>query len=99
MCMCGECVAEHQLDRDDIQVDSLVIPTFERESRYLVYKRSDLAKAGLTRAEADALASISAKIAKLRSLEGRDPLKCVLVESDWPEYEPTWRAIEKRMRG
>lgn len=28
MCMCGECVAEQQLDRDDGPVDSLVKPTF-----------------------------------------------------------------------
>lgn len=26
-------------------------------------------------------------------------MDCVVVESDWPEYEPTWRAIEARVTG
>jgi hypothetical protein len=26
-------------------------------------------------------------------------LDCVVVESDWPEYEPTWKAIEARFPG
>lgn len=30
---------------------------------------------------------------------GKAPLECVVVESDWPEYEPTWEAIEARMTG
>jgi hypothetical protein len=24
---------------------------------------------------------------------------CVVVESDWPEYEPTWKVIEARVMG
>jgi hypothetical protein len=26
-------------------------------------------------------------------------MQCVVVESDWPEYEPTWAAIGKRVDG
>lgn len=26
-------------------------------------------------------------------------MECVIVESDWPEYEPTWKAIEARVTG
>ena len=41
-----------------------------------------------------------ARYAVLKSAEiGRPPLGCVVVESDWPEYEPTWRAIEARATG
>ena len=32
-----------------------------------------------------------------RKNEGKESIECVVVESDWPEYEPTWAAIEKRI--
>ena len=37
-----------------------------------------------------------AKIEMARVHEGKAPLDAVVVESDWPEYEPTWKAIEAR---
>ena len=60
---------------------------FKREERYIVVKIKNLA--GL-------------QIAPLRNFlrENRVPtLDCVVVESDWPEYEKVWRSIERRMTG
>ncbi|MCO7566396.1 hypothetical protein NJI34_28430 [Pseudomonas sp. S 311-6] len=70
---------------------------FQREDRYIVIKRSDL----------DKLSPIDRDLA-LSSLEHVDSImatwdcparKCLVIESDWPEYEPTWAAIEARVTG
>lgn len=67
---------------------------FERETRYIVIKRSDLAKldqAGLLRPESlDGLVDICGRL---------PPREYVVVESDWPEFQPTWAAIEARVSG
>jgi hypothetical protein len=34
-----------------------------------------------------------------RDCANKPPFKGLIVESDWPEYEPTWRAIEARVTG
>lgn len=44
--------------------------------------------------------TLSALVGKI--YDGRDDdmnpvLEYVVVEKDWPEYEPTWQAIEKRV--
>lgn len=60
---------------------------FKREERYIVVKLKHLA--GL-------------QVAPLRNFlrENRVPtLDCVVIESDWPEYEPVWKMIERRMAG
>jgi len=33
------------------------------------------------------------------TLEAAGHMKCVVVEHDWPEYEPTWAAIAARVDG
>jgi hypothetical protein len=71
---------------------------FEREDRYLVLKRSDIEKYldDIDKLELEVLAE---NIANKRMDDGRERLlKCVVVEHDWPEYEPTWAAIEARMK-
>lgn len=55
---------------------------FEREERYAVFKFSDMDEAQMR--------ILQDTICRLPRRE------CVVVESDWPEYEPTWKAIEKR---
>jgi len=74
----------------------LVRPDFEREFRYLVMKFKDVNKY-LTDTEKEMLLAITRKIAKGRCDDIKMPLDCVVVESDWPEYEPTWKAIEERL--
>lgn len=71
---------------------------FKRENRYLVLKRSDLSKY-LSRQEIETLEQIGNRVADFRQLDGKDPLQCVVIERDWPEFEPTWKAIENRMSG
>lgn len=65
-------------------------------TRYMVFKRKDVVKY-LTDEEKEQLINLGAKICSLRIMEGRKELTCVVVEEDWPEYEPTWKAIEKRV--
>ena len=70
--------------------------SFERENRYLVLKRKDIEKS-LTPTEQKILMELANKVALDRIDEGRGGLRCVVVEEDWPEYEPTWDAIESRV--
>ena len=72
--------------------------TFERENRYLVLKRKDIERS-LTPTEQNILLQLTGKIYLDRMEEGRGGLRCVVVESDWPEYKPTWAAIQARVEG
>lgn len=73
-------------------------PAFVREERYFVIKRKD-AHRFLSTAEVVALEHLVETVARCRRLVARGNLECVVVEKDWPEYEPTWKAIEQRMGG
>ena len=68
----------------------------ERERRYTVIKHKDAEKF-LSQEQLQALCDIDSTINFGRQQEGRGLLKAAVVESDWPEYEPTWQAIEKRV--
>jgi hypothetical protein len=57
---------------------------FDREDRYIVIKRKQLQ--GQQEWDIrDALAGM-----------GIEPVECVVVEADWPEYEQVWQMIEAR---
>ena len=71
---------------------------FQREARYVVLKNSDVMQC-LTANELIDLRRIQAKVEEHRAEVGKPPLDCVVVEPDWPEYEPTWRSIEARVTG
>lgn len=68
----------------------------ERENRYIVIKRSD-AKKYLSELGQNQLKELAGIINIERAQEKGKALKCVVVEEDWPEYESTWQAIEKRV--
>lgn len=68
----------------------------ERERRYFVIKLTDAAKY-LTPTQIIQLREMGEQISELRAADGKPPMCGVFVEHDWPEYEPAWRAIEKRM--
>ena len=67
---------------------------FKRECRYGVVKFSD-ANVALTDSEREQLATLMEKVGRSRIEQGKGPLECVVVESDWPIYEITWAAIEQ----
>lgn len=63
---------------------------FKREERYIVIKRKDLNTAPF--------AALHTFLEHLQALDGLLPARQFLViESDWPEYEPAWAMIEARM--
>jgi hypothetical protein len=66
---------------------------FNREERYIVFKLSDLGNS----LKGDEIRRLAREYAEHRAEIGKPPLDCVVVESDWPEYEPTWKAIESRV--
>ena len=68
-----------------------------REDRYIVVKRKD-AVAALTTDERIILSNLCGKINCYRRSADKLPLECVVVESDWPEYEQTWQDIERRVK-
>ena len=68
----------------------------KREQRYIVLKLTDVS-AALTDADTKALKAICDKVTEHRVRRGAAMMDCVVVESDWPEYEPTWAAIERRV--
>lgn len=73
--------------------------TFKREERYIVIKRKDLIEAltNLDQEDTGVFNRILREVALVRKNSGKSPLKCVVVERDWPEYEPTWKVIEDRV--
>jgi len=78
-------------------VERSVMPDFEREFRYYILKFKDINKY-LTIDDKEKLLAIARKIDRGRCDDNKMPLNCVVVEHDWPEYEPTWGAIEARMK-
>jgi hypothetical protein len=68
----------------------------ERENRYTVFKNKDIEKY-LNQTEIEQLNNISERIAVGRLTERRNSMNCVVVESDWPEYEIVWKMIEERV--
>ena len=68
---------------------------FNREERYIVFKVSDLGNSF----KGDEIRKLAREYVEQRRRNGKPPLECVVVESDWPEYESTWRAIEDRVTG
>lgn len=70
----------------------------KREERYIVFKISDVVE-HLTTTEALHLARLYEIQRVGRKEAGKAELECVVVEKDWPEYEPTRKAIEARTTG
>lgn len=82
--------------RVSLQKGQKVSEQFKREPRYVVFKIKDI-HAYLSAAQIDALQTARETIAAGRAIEGKPPFNAVVVEQDWPEFEPTWEAIEARM--
>ena len=71
----------------------------ELEDRYLVIKRKDIAPA-LTMDEMDHLDILCEKINLSRlQREKKLPVESIVIEKDWPEYEPTLKLLSARVDG
>lgn len=66
--------------------------TFKRERRYFVVKLADVPEEDLPE-----LLELTDLYEEARAEMGKPPLECLVLESDWPEYEPAWASIEARM--
>lgn len=51
----------------------------------------------LTETENEILFKLTNKIENTRIRQGRGTMKAVVIEHDWPEYEPTWQALSQRV--
>ncbi|UCR81011.1 hypothetical protein Lindwurm_ID135 [Escherichia phage Lindwurm] len=73
----------------------------EREERYVVIKLSDIEKAielgHITQSNFTTLEHILSKLQYSRAQRGKEDLKTVVVEHDWPEYEEVWKMLENRV--
>lgn len=67
------------------------------EERYIVFKKSDVAK--LAPAAQAQLMRLANAVDYIRELRGARPIRSVVVEHDWPEYERTVHSILFRTTG
>lgn len=69
--------------------------TFKREHRYLVFKNQDIENF-LSCDDVRKLNALAKKIELGRARNNKQPLDCVVVESDWvPAYEQTWDIVQR----
>ncbi len=72
--------------------------TFKKELRYYVIKVSDAAV--LDEGSKRDLTSILRALHNSRICRGKpNAIDCVVVESDWPEYDIVWAMIQSRVEG
>lgn len=71
--------------------------TFQREDRYLVLKQKDILH--LSAAHMQQLQDVCTQINVIRADRGKGGIECVVVESDWPEYQHIWALLEARVTG
>lgn len=75
-----------------------VVAEFKRERRYIVFKLTDIRRFLSGNQIAD-LHHMAEEVDRCRVDAGKTSFECLVVESDWPEYESTWRTIEQRVTG
>lgn len=71
---------------------------FMKEDRYLVMKRSEI-ESGLDAEQKSILFHLAQKVAAERRSLGKPVLECVVVESDWPNYNEVWESVESVANG
>lgn len=68
--------------------------SFKKEDKYLVISRKDIEKS-LNDNQKESLYYLAGKCAEGRVLRGKEPLKCVVVESNSLNYEKVWTMVEE----
>lgn len=71
---------------------------FIKEDRYLVMKRSEI-DSGLDAEQKSILFHLAQKVAAERHSLGKPVLECVVVESDWSNYNEVWESLESVANG
>lgn len=69
---------------------------FKLEKRYIVLKIKDIVES-LSAPEQSKLEALCELVSRGRNYHGKQPFKAIVIEQDWPEYEPALRAIEGRV--
>lgn len=69
------------------------------EARYVVLKLKDMDAAGVTADEIAAFNSVCDKVSASRIGAAKGLLECLVIEKDWPEYQPTLAALSARVDG
>lgn len=69
-----------------------------KENRYLVFKYTDINKY-LNETQMRVLLDITNTINMHRKMDLKEPVTCVVVEHDWPEYHEVWGMLEARVDG
>ena len=69
---------------------------FEREDRYIVIKRSDMDRIPNQKVVHSFLGALGELSAHSVRIPQR---KFLVIESDWPEYDPAWKLIQDRVQG
>lgn len=82
-------------DMNEKKAEEAMLDEFKREDRYIVIKRSDFEKAGSQ--ELSAFHNANHNLRKSLMGNGAIDRSYLVIESDWPEYEPVWAMIEARM--
>lgn len=70
---------------------------FQREDRYMVIKRKDLAL--LSPTDRDLALTLMGELSTIMETWSTPKRQYVVVEDNWPEFEPTWAAIQARVEG
>lgn len=71
--------------------------TFQREDRYIVIKHTDMEK--LPHLVRRNFSGRCRNFYEQMLIAGAPARRFLVIESDWPEYEPVWQMIERRMSG
>ncbi len=74
-----------------------MVSVLQREDRYIVIKRSDLER--ISAQHRFEFWKASRVVHERMFAAGAPARRFLVIESDWPEYEPTWAAIERRVTG
>ncbi len=69
---------------------------FKRERRYTIFKHKDIEQY-LTESEIETLMALDSKINFARQQEGKPLRTGLIIESDWPEFEPVSHMLEGRV--
>lgn len=72
------------------------MPEFNLEQRYTVIKHKDAHRI-LTTTEQLILMEITKKVQEHRVYRGKADLECLVIERDWPEYQPAEDALKSRV--